>query len=116
MPGEHGPHKLCTSFELMCLQIRLQIRLHRFDRPVRCRCHRRATGFVPEVVVFDLGWDLFGFAGYSPALAAMVVAFRGTDSHSLYNWAENMRYWRTDLDVPFPGSENAMVHTGATVI
>ena len=63
--------------------------------------------------MFDLGWDLFGYAGYSPALAAMVIAFRGTDSHSLYNWAENMRYWRTDLHVPFPGSENALVHTGA---
>ncbi|KAK9837014.1 hypothetical protein WJX81_007212 [Elliptochloris bilobata] len=76
------------------------------------RCHRRATGFLPEAVVFDLGWDLFGYAGYSPALAAMVVAFRGTDSHSLYNWAENMRYWRTDLHVPFPDAENALVHTG----
>ena len=43
----------------------------------------------------------------------MVVAFRGTDSHSIYNWAENMRYWRTDFDVPFPGSDGAMVHTGA---
>lgn len=37
---------------------------------------------------------------------------RGTDSHSIYNWAENMRYWSTDFDVPFPGSEGAKVHTG----
>jgi len=82
----------------------------------RGRCHRRATGFVPEAVVFDLGWDLFGYAGYSPALAAMVIAFRGTDSHSLYNWAENMRYWRTDLHVPYPDAEGALVHTGAPAL
>ena len=37
---------------------------------------------------------------------------RGTDSHSIYNWAENMRYWSTDFDVPFPGSDGAKVHTG----
>ena len=85
------------------------------EQPCACRCGRRAAGFLPEAVVFDLGWDLFGYAGYSPALAAMVVAFRGTDSHSLYNWAENMRYWRTDLHVPFPGGENALVHTGAAL-
>jgi len=82
----------------------------------RGRCHRHATGFVPEAVVFDLGWDLFGYAGYSPALAAMVIAFRGTDSHSLYNWAENMRYWRTDLHVPYPDAEGALVHTGAAAL
>ena len=46
---------------------------------------------------------------------AIVVAFRGTDSHSLYNWVENMRYWKTDYDIPYPGSEGALVHTGQFV-
>ena len=41
---------------------------------------------------------------------------RGTDSHSIYNWAENMRYWSTDFDVPFPGSDGAKVHTGMCII
>ena len=42
----------------------------------------------------------------------LVPCNRGTDSHSIYNWAENMRYWSTDFDVPFPGSDGAKVHTG----
>jgi hypothetical protein len=37
-------------------------------------------------VVFDSAWDLLGFVGYSEPLDAIVVAFRGTDSHSIYNW------------------------------
>jgi hypothetical protein len=65
--------------------------------------------------VYDEEWDLFGYAGWSPRLQAMVVSFRGTDSHSIYNWAENMRYWRTDFKVPFPGSDGSKVHTGAAL-
>ena len=42
----------------------------------------------------------------------MIVAFRGTDSHSIYNWVENMHYWRTDFSVPYPGATGAAVHTG----
>lgn len=41
-----------------------------------------------------------------------VVAFRGTDSHSWYNWAENMKFWRSDFGLPFPGAEGALVHSG----
>ena len=80
---------------------------------VRCRCHGKAANFQVERTVYDEGWDLFGYAGWDPRLQAMVVSFRGTDSHSIYNWAENMRYWRTDFKVPFPGSDGSKVHTGA---
>ncbi|BDA47587.1 Lipase at C-terminar half [Coccomyxa sp. Obi] len=76
------------------------------------RCHGRAANFQVERIVYDEGWDLFGYAGWDPRLQAMVVSFRGTDSHSIYNWAENMRYWRTDFKVPFPGSDGSKVHTG----
>ena len=41
-----------------------------------------------------------------------MVAFRGTDSHSWYNWAENMRFWRSDIGLPYPGAEGALVHSG----
>ena len=91
------------SLGALCL-----IRLHCWGR----RCSGRAAGFEPERIVYDEGWDLFGYAGWSPRLRAMVVSFRGTDSHSIYNWAENMRYWRTDFNVPFPGSDGSLVHTG----
>ena len=77
-----------------------------------CRCHGKMEGFELERLTFDQQWDLAGYAGFSPHLDAMVVAFRGTDSHSISNWAENMRYWRTDLHLPYPGAEGALVHTG----
>ena len=77
----------------------------------RCR-DSFAGGFEVESTVYDAGWDLFAFAGYSKALRAPVVAFRGTDSRSVYNWAENMRYWRSDLPLPVPGADGSLVHTG----
>ena len=62
--------------------------------------------------IYDEGWDLFGYTGYAPEMDAIIVAFKGTDSHSIYNWAENMHYWKTEYQVPYPGSEGASVHTG----
>lgn len=78
------------------------------------RCAPRAGPFDVHSTVYDAGWDLFAYAGYSHVLAAPVIAFRGTDSRSIYNWAENMRYWRSDLPLPIPGgaASGAAVHTG----
>ena len=87
-----------------------------------CRCTQSDSlrRFNITTTVYDIQWDLFAFAGYSTASelggGAIVVAFRGTDSHSLYNWVENMRYWKTDYDIPYPGSEGALVHTGQYMI
>lgn len=82
----------------------------------RCTSSESLRSFRLTTTVYDITWDLFAFAGYSTASelggGAIVVAFRGTDSHSLYNWVENMRYWKTDYDIPYPGSEGALVHTG----
>ena len=89
--------------------------------PCICRCTESDSlrRFNITTTVYDIRWDLFAFAGYSTASqlggGAIVVAFRGTDSHSLYNWVENMRYWKTDYDIPYPGSEGALVHTGQYV-
>jgi len=77
----------------------------------RCR-DSFAGAFEVEATVYDEGWDLFAFAGFSKHLRAPVVAFRGTDSRSIYNWAENMRYWRSDLPLPVPGADGSLVHTG----
>ena len=77
----------------------------------RCRASF-AGAFDVEAVVYDKGWDLFAFAGYSKVLRSPVVAFKGTDSRSVYNWAENMRYWRSDLPLPVPGADGSLVHTG----
>ncbi|GAB4818261.1 hypothetical protein N2152v2_005307 [Parachlorella kessleri] len=77
------------------------------------RCTGIAAGFRTHSVVFDQLWNLMAYVGYSEPLNAIVVSFRGTDSHSLYNWAENMRTWRTDLHINYPDAPaGAMVHGG----
>eukprot|EP00887_Chlorella_sp_A99_P003551 scaffold7.g3551.t1 len=80
------------------------------------RCGSESPGFAPQVAVFDAAWDLQGYVGFSAELDAIVVAFRGTDSHSYYNWVENMRTWRTDFSLAVAGypdaPQYAYVHGG----
>ncbi|KAL6784116.1 hypothetical protein ACKKBG_A04865 [Auxenochlorella protothecoides x Auxenochlorella symbiontica] len=69
--------------------------------------------FELETLAWDAAWDLLGFVGWSNSLQATVIAFRGTDSRSIYNWVTNMRTWRTDLNLTTPGAPaNALVHGG----
>eukprot|EP00879_Flechtneria_rotunda_P002634 GHRR01002836.1.p1 GENE.GHRR01002836.1~~GHRR01002836.1.p1 ORF type:complete len:374 (+),score=82.49 GHRR01002836.1:316-1437(+) len=73
--------------------------------------------FQPHLVHFDAAWDLLGYIGYWPALNAKVIVFRGTDSSSWYNWAENMRAWRTDATYPVPGAPKALrIHSGFLIL
>ena len=78
-----------------------------------CRCTGRASQFETFSTIDDEAWDLKAYTGWSPSLPGIVVAFRGTDSRSIGNWVENMRYWRTDFKVPYPGADGSKVHTGA---
>jgi hypothetical protein len=85
----------------------------------RWACARCAAlpGFQPHLVHFDEQWDLLAYAGYWPEQGAKVVVFRGTDSSSWYNWAENMRAWRTDASWPVPGAPKALrLHSGFLVL
>lgn len=76
-------------------------------------CTRCEAGFTPKRVIFDPLWDLQSFVGWSDSMNAIVIAFRGTDSHSYYNWVENMRTWRTDLALSYKGiPPHALVHGG----
>lgn len=80
------------------------------------RC-ANVSGFQPHLVHFDEAWDLLAYVGYWPALNAKVVVFRGTDSSSWYNWAENMRAWRTDTTYPVPGAPSALrIHSGFLIL
>ena len=76
------------------------------------RCNQRAREFETFSTIDDIAWDLKAYTGWSPSLPGIVVAFRGTDSHSIGNWVENMRYWRTDFKFPYPGANGSKVHTG----
>lgn len=42
--------------------------------------------FQLEALAWDEVWDLLGYVGWSEQLGGTVIAFRGTDSHSLHNW------------------------------
>lgn len=80
------------------------------------RC-AQLPGFQPHLVHFDESWDLMAYVGYWPAMSAKVVVFRGTDSSSWYNWAENMRAWRTDASYPVPGAPTALrIHSGFLIL
>jgi predicted lipase len=80
------------------------------------RCSQ-IPGFQPHLVHFDESWDLLGYVGYWPALNAKVLVFRGTDSSSWYNWAENMRAWRTDATYPVPGAPKSLrIHSGFLIL
>eukprot|EP00882_Tetradesmus_deserticola_P002590 GHRQ01002755.1.p1 GENE.GHRQ01002755.1~~GHRQ01002755.1.p1 ORF type:complete len:377 (+),score=93.13 GHRQ01002755.1:172-1302(+) len=73
--------------------------------------------FQPHLVHFDASWDLLGYAGYWPSMQAKVLVFRGTDSSSWYNWAENMRAWRTDATYPVDGAPPALrLHSGFLIL
>ncbi len=63
-------------------------------------------------VVFDRQWDLLGYVGYDALRDAVVVAFRGTDSHSWGNWINNLKTWRANKMYPVEGHTGAYVHAG----
>lgn len=77
-------------------------------------CTRCASipGFQPYKIIVDAVWDLQAFVGYMPDWHDVVIAFRGTDSHNLWNWVENMRAWR--VDAAYPVTEDAVpkLHSG----
>ncbi|XP_039156814.1 lipase-like isoform X2 [Eucalyptus grandis] len=50
------------------------------------------------------------YVGVAKDLNAMVIAFRGTQEHSIQNWVEDL-YWK-QLDINYPGMPGAMVHHG----
>lgn len=82
-----------------------------------CRRCSNIPDFQPHLVHFDESWDLLGYIGYWPALNAKVLVFRGTDSSSWYNWAENMRAWRTDATYPVEGAPSALrIHSGFLIL
>lgn len=53
---------------------------------ILCSQSRHVPSNYRSQVISDVAWDLQGFVGWSVPLGGIVVAFRGTDSHSIYNW------------------------------
>ncbi|XVF28387.1 hypothetical protein REPUB_Repub15cG0025300 [Reevesia pubescens] len=58
----------------------------------------------------DIQNCLQAFVGVAKDLNAIVIAFRGTQGHSIQNWVEDL-FWK-ELDLNYPGMPDAMVHHG----
>lgn len=74
------------------------------------RCNDLTEGFEVIELIVDVQHCLQGFVGVAKDLNAIVIAFRGTNEHSIQNWIEDL-YWK-QLDLNYPGMPDAMVHHG----
>ncbi|CBI26104.3 unnamed protein product, partial [Vitis vinifera] len=74
------------------------------------RCDDMTEGFEIIELVVDIQHCLQAFVGVAQDLNAVIIAFRGTQEHSIQNWVEDL-YWK-QLDLNYPGMPDAMVHHG----
>uniref|UniRef100_A0A2P2MA38 Uncharacterized protein MANES_03G191800 n=1 Tax=Rhizophora mucronata TaxID=61149 RepID=A0A2P2MA38_RHIMU len=74
------------------------------------RCDGLIEGFQIIDLIIDVQHCLQGFVGVATDLNAIIIAFRGTQEHSIQNWVEDL-YWK-QLDLNYPGMPDAMVHHG----
>ncbi|XP_038723311.1 lipase-like [Tripterygium wilfordii] len=74
------------------------------------RCDGLTKGFEVIELIVDVQNCLQGYVGVAKDLNAIIIAFRGTQEHSIQNWIEDL-YWK-QLDVNYPGMPDAMVHHG----
>ncbi|XP_022722659.1 lipase-like isoform X2 [Durio zibethinus] len=74
------------------------------------RCNGLTEGFEVIEIIVDIQNCLQAFVGVAKNLNAIVIAFRGTQEHSIQNWVEDL-FWK-QLDLNYPGMPDAMVHHG----
>ncbi|XVE65664.1 hypothetical protein DITRI_Ditri08aG0018300 [Diplodiscus trichospermus] len=74
------------------------------------RCDGLTKGFEVIELIVDVENCLQAFVGVAKDLNAIVIAFRGTQEHSIQNWVEDL-FWK-QLDLNYPGMPDAMVHHG----
>ncbi|KAK0608448.1 hypothetical protein LWI29_030722 [Acer saccharum] len=74
------------------------------------RCDGLTKGFQIIELIVDVQHCLQAFVGVATDLDAVVIAFRGTQEHSIQNWIEDL-FWK-QLDLNYPDMPDAMVHHG----
>lgn len=74
------------------------------------RCTDMTTGFEMIELIVDVQNCLQAFVGVDHDLNSIIIAFRGTQEHSIQNWIEDL-FWK-QLDLNYPGMTDAMVHYG----
>ncbi|GMH28432.1 hypothetical protein Nepgr_030275 [Nepenthes gracilis] len=74
------------------------------------RCSDMTQGFEVIELIVDIQYCLQAYVGFAKNLNAIIIAFRGTQEHSIQNWVEDL-YWK-QLDLNYPDMPDAMVHHG----
>ncbi|MQL96699.1 hypothetical protein Taro_029381 [Colocasia esculenta] len=74
------------------------------------RCTDKTEGFEIIELIVDVQNCLQAFVGVDSNLNSIVIAFRGTQEHSIQNWVEDL-FWK-QLDLNYPEVSDAMVHHG----
>ncbi|CAH8313656.1 unnamed protein product [Eruca vesicaria subsp. sativa] len=74
------------------------------------RCNGFTKGFEVIEIIFDVEHCLQAYVGVAKNLNAIVIAFRGTQQHSIQNWVSDL-FWK-QLDLNYPDMSDAMVHHG----
>uniref|UniRef100_A0A7C8YPZ0 Triacylglycerol lipase n=2 Tax=Opuntia streptacantha TaxID=393608 RepID=A0A7C8YPZ0_OPUST len=74
------------------------------------RCNGVTRGFEIIELIVDVQHCLQAYVGVAEDPNAIIVAFRGTQEHSIQNWVEDL-YWK-QLDLKYPDMPDAMVHHG----
>ncbi|XP_019420123.1 PREDICTED: lipase-like [Lupinus angustifolius] len=74
------------------------------------RCDGLTKGFEIMELVVDVEHCLQAFVGVAEDPHAIIIAFRGTNEHSLQNWIADL-YWKQH-EINYPGMDDVMVHRG----
>ncbi|KAF2574784.1 hypothetical protein F2Q70_00005887 [Brassica cretica] len=74
------------------------------------RCNGLTKGFEVIEIIFDVEHCLQAYVGVAKDLNAIIIAFRGTQEHSIQNWVSDL-FWK-QLDLNYPDMPDAMVHHG----
>ncbi|CAN8244058.1 unnamed protein product [Cochlearia groenlandica] len=74
------------------------------------RCNGLTKGFKVIEIIVDVEHCLQAYVGVAEDLNAIIIAFRGTQEHSIQNWVADL-FWK-ELDLDYPDMPDAMVHQG----
>ncbi|KAM5569062.1 lipase [Rosa sericea] len=73
-------------------------------------CNGLIKDFQMIELIVDIQHCLQAYVGVATDPNAIIIAFRGTQEHSIQNWIEDL-FWK-QLDIDYPGMPDAMVHHG----
>ncbi|XP_010558482.1 PREDICTED: probable feruloyl esterase A isoform X2 [Tarenaya hassleriana] len=74
------------------------------------KCNGLTKGFEVIELIVDIEHCLQAYVGVAKDLNSIVIAFRGTQEHSIQNWVSDL-FWK-QLDLNYPDMPDAMVHHG----